>query len=225
MIRRTALLVLASWLAALPVAAADPDWAGPFRKYVNARAYLNEIGGHITLLERTLAPHCIQNLGGMTRNQLRIIAPPTFIPGLPIPQGGQWHEQLQIDRCGETALHNILITAVNGGTPIMTVLLPGSSKADGRLQALAAPAAFAIASARTGGRCTGSARTIINTRFQRYLGRSGDAAPAERLWTEVWTVRLCGETVQVQMDFTPDGKGGVTHRANVARRPKQESAE
>jgi len=216
MILRRAAWVGLALLLALPAAAADPDWAAPFRKYVNARSYLNQIGQQIARMEERLAPQCIQVLAGMKREGLRVVATPEFVPGLPIPQGGQWHEQVRIDRCGDPAWHNVLVTAIKGGTPVMTVLLPGSSKADGRLQVNAAPAAFAIAGARVGDRCIGGVRHIIDTRFVGYLGTSGDRPPEQRLWREIWTVRLCGENVSVRMDFAPDGRGGVTHRADMA---------
>lgn len=208
-------LVLLSLLVTLPAWAAEPDWAQPFRKYISATAYLNDIGRSIARLEERLAPSCIQVLGGMQRKELRIIQMPEFIPGLPIPQGGQWQEQVQIDRCGTPALHNILITAVNGASPHMTVLLPGSSKADGRLQVDASAAAFAIAGARAGVDCTSATRHIVDTQFVRWIGNSADRPLSDRVWREIWSVRLCGQVIRVQVDFTPDGKGGFTHRADL----------
>jgi hypothetical protein len=211
-------VIVVAVFATLPALAADPDWVRPFRKYVNAPAYLDDIGRSIARLERRLAPECVQILEGMERLELRIVQPPVFIPGLPIPQGGQWREQVQINRCGEAAIHNVLVTAANGSTPFMTVLLPGTSKADGRLQLDASSAAFAIAGARARQGCELSARHIIRADFDSWLEGTGSSALPERVWREIWTIRLCGETVRVQVDFSPDGKGGFTHQADLPRR-------
>lgn len=202
-------------LSALPALAADPDWYRPFGRYINSPAYLNEVGRNIALLEQHLAPDCIQVLQGMERMEVRIVQQPIFLPGLPIPQGGQWREQLQIDRCGEDAVHNVLVTAANGSTPFMTVLLPGTSKADGRLQLNASPATFAIAGVRAGKGCESEDRKIINTRFLDWLDGTDKSPLGERKWREIWTVRLCDRSVDVQIDFLPDGKGGYTHAANL----------
>lgn len=202
-------------LTALPAFAADPDWARPFRKYINAPAYLNDIGRSIARLEQRLAPDCVQVLQGMERLALRIVQVPLFIPGLPIPQGGQWQEQVEINRCGEAAIHNVLVTATNGSTPFMTVLLPGTSKADGRLQLDASNVAFAIAGARAGQGCADSARHIVRADFDTWLDGSETLPLPERIWREIWTVNLCDMNVRVQVDFSPDGKGGFTHKADL----------
>jgi len=209
------LAILLSFLAAFPAIAADPDWYRPFARYINLPAYLNDVGRNIHHLERDLAPDCVQVLEGMTRLELRIIQPPEFIPGLPIPQGGQWREQVQILRCGGPVIHNFLVTATGGSTPFMTALLPGTSKADGRLQLDASSAAFAIAGARAKNACNTGARRIIRADFKRWLGSSADRPVADRVWREIWVVRLCSQEVRVQMNFTPDGKGGFTHRADL----------
>lgn len=202
-------------LAALQATAAEPDWHRPFARYINSPAYLNEMGRNIALLEQHLAPDCVQVLQGMERVEVRIVQQPVFLPGLPIPQGGQWREQVEIDRCGADAVHNVLVTATNGSTPFMTVLLPGTSKADGRLQLDASPAAFAIAGARAGQGCESDERQIANTRFDGWTDGTGSRPFSERKWREIWTVRLCDRTVDVQIDFQPDGKGGYTHAANL----------
>lgn len=213
---RRLLPALAVLLLAFAARAAEPEWAGPFRAYVNSPAYLNEIGRQVSRLENRLAPDCVQVLDGMRRMELRIIEPPAFRPGLPLPVAGQWREQVRIDRCGAPALHNVLITAAADASPFMTVLLPGSSKADGRLQVEATPAVFAIAGARLGGDCESSARHIVDTEFRRWLGSSGEAPLSDRLWREIWTVRICGRKVRVQVDFAPNGKGGYTHAVDLA---------
>lgn len=207
-------LLLAATLSAFS-AAAEPDWAEAFRRYVGSPAHLNEIGRSVQQLEQRLAPECVQILKGLDRVELRIIQPPVFLPGLPIPQAGQWREQVRIDRCGEPVLHNVLVTAVNRGTPHLTLLLPGSSKADGRLQLDASSTVFAIATARAGGDCRASAQHIVDTAFDRWLGRSAEKPLAERLWREIWTVRLCAQRVRVQVDFAPDGRGGFTFQADL----------
>lgn len=212
--------LLAAALAMLmwpPVLAAEPDWHRPFARYINAPAYLNDMGRSIDLLERHLAPECIQILPGMERLELRIVQPPIFLPGLPIPQGGQWREQVQIDRCGVPVIHNVLVTAENGGSPFMTVLLPGTSKADGRLQLDASSAAFAIAGAHAGQDCDTAARRIVSADFRQWLDGTGSQPLAERKWREGWTVKLCGRSVDVQVDFQPDGRGGVTYSTDLAR--------
>ncbi|WP_416900069.1 MAG: hypothetical protein ACMVY4_10355 [Minwuia sp.] len=202
-------------MVCIPAVTAEPDWAAPLRKYVSSSAYLEDIGRAIAGLERLIAPGCTRELKGMQRRELRIVAEPVFFGALPIPQGGQWREQMAIDRCGETVLHNVLVSGIEGDSPHLTLLLPGSSKADGKLQYDASEAAFAIAGARAGRKCREGARRIVDTRFVRYLGRSAEAAPAERLWREVWTVRLCDSEVRVQIDFAPDGKGSFTFRADL----------
>ncbi|WP_417520073.1 hypothetical protein [Minwuia sp.] len=196
-------------------ALAEPDWQTPFRKYVTSTAYLNEVGQQIARLEKRFAPGCTGTLRGMKRMELRLIEQPSFIPGLPIPQGGQWQEQMEIDRCGKPVLHNVLVTATAGSSPYMTVLLPGTSKANGRLQVDASSAVFAVAGARAGEGCTDGARHIVDARFQRYLGRSASLPPRDRLWREIWTVAVCDRTIRVQVDFAPDGAGSFTHQVDL----------
>lgn len=208
-------IVILLALLTAPAFAADPDWHRPFARYINSPAYLNEVGSNIALLEQHLAPDCVQVLQGMERLELRIVEQPIFLPGLPIPQAGQWREQVEIDRCGEAEIHNVLVTATNGSTPFMTVLLPGTSKADGKLQLDASPAAFAIAGVRAGKSCTDQERQIVRAEFRGWLDGTGSAPLDQRRWREIWAVRLCGQTVDVQIDFQPDGRGGYTHAANL----------
>lgn len=210
---RRAALVL-SLLMAFP-ALAEPDWADAFRRYVGSPAHLNEVGRSVQQLEQRLAPECVQILKGLDRVELRIIQPPLFLPGLPIPQAGQWLEQVRIDRCGDPVLHNVLVTAINRGSPNLTMLLPGTSKADGRLQYDARNPVFVIADAQAGQECRAAARRIVDTRFVRWLGRSEEMPLADRLWREIWTVRVCDRTIRVQLDFAPDGKGGYTFQADL----------
>lgn len=213
---RLLLAALALLLAAGAASAAEPAWVAPFRAYVNSPAYLNEVGRQIARLETRIAPGCVQVLKGMRRLELRIIRTPSFREGLPLPVGGQWREQVRIDRCGAPALHNILVTASEAASPVMTMLLPGTSRADARLQVEATPAVFGIAGAQLGGECRAAARHIVDTEFRRWLGSTGNAPLDQRLWREVWTVRSCGRTVRIRVDFAPDGHGGFTHAVDLA---------
>lgn len=210
---------LAACLLLLPLqvlAEAEPDWAAAFRAYLATPAYVNALGRELALVERRLAPECVRRLAGVERVELRIRETPGFAGSTQQPDSGQWHERVAVERCGARVLHNLLVTAHSNGPPRVTVLLPGTSKAGAEMQLAARQAVMAVAGARRGQACPAGRRDIVDAAFDRYLGLSGDAALAERIWREVWTVRLCGETVVVEVRFVPDGKGGFIHAVDLA---------
>ncbi len=214
---RLLLLLMLGTVALGPSASAQTDdaWAEPFRLFLKDSDYIDAIGQQINLVERQIAPECVQVLSGADRKQVRLRVKPVFKPGTIWPIWGEWGEQVQISRCGAPVIHNILVVARPDGAPQLTSLLPGDTRASAELQIDAALPVVTIANARMGKECPSGQRDITDTAFVGYLDGTESLPVAERKWREYWQVRMCGKSQTVQVDFLPDGKGGFTHIADI----------
>jgi len=191
------------------------DWEEPFQTFLADRDYVNALGTQIDLVEQQLAPECVQVLKDADRRQLRVRVKPVFRPGTLWPIWGEWREQIQIRRCDEPVLHNILVTARPDGAPQLKSLLPGNTRASVEMQVSASLPAVTIANARLGKECPTGQRDIIDTAVVGFLDDSEGQPIAEQSWREFWLVRLCAQHLTVQVDFKPDGKGGFTHTVDL----------
>lgn len=210
-------LLLTGLLISQPVQAQnDQEWSDPFAAFLKDQDYVDAIGQQINLVERQIAPECVQVLAGADRKQVRLRVKPVFKVGTIWPIWGEWREQVQISRCGSPVIHNILVVARPDGAPELTSLLPGGTRASAELQIAAALPVVTIANARMGKECPTGQRDITDTAFVGYRDGTATLPQAERKWREYWQVRMCGKQLTVQVDFLPDGKGGFTHVVDLA---------
>lgn len=198
------------------MAQVDQEWSEPFRIFLKDQNYVDALGQQINLVERQIAPECVQLLTGADRKQVRLRVKPVFKAGTAWPIWGEWREQIQINRCGIDVLHNVLVVARPDGAPEFTSLLPGDTRASAELQMDASLPVVTIANARMGKDCPSGQREIIETAFVGYRDGTEALPLAERKWREYWQVRMCGNSITVQVDFQPDGKGGFTHIVDLA---------
>lgn len=217
-----AVAALPMLLGSLPVQAQaqaqaqqQEDWQEPLRVFLADRDYVNALGSQIDIVEQQIAPECIQVLKNADRRELRMRVKPVFKAGTLWPIWGEWREQIQIERCGEPVIHNILVTARPDGAPQLTSLLPGRTRASVEMQIDASLPVVRIADARRGKECPTGQRDIVDTVFVGFLDNTETQPVPKQKWREYWLVRLCAKFVTVQVDFQPDGKGGFTHGLDV----------
>lgn len=186
----------------------DNDWRAQFRSYLASRDYVDSLGVLIRDVENRIAPDCTPDLSGAKRQGLWVRKRILFDDGGQHPTAGQWQDRIAINRCGARILHNFLVTALPGKSPAFKVLLPGNSRADARLQLDARSAVLAIASAQVKSfGCEAPDFKIISAEFDRFLGDTGSAGLNDRVWREIWTTRVCGRHVPVEVKFVPNEKG------------------
>ncbi|MEC9347848.1 MAG: hypothetical protein VYB54_16605 [Pseudomonadota bacterium] len=213
---RNALLALLLALGLATTAAAQ-EWADRFNAYLVSPDYLDAIAEQLDLIEKEVAPECVHVVDSADRVAIRIRREPAFEAGIDWPVAGQWREQLAVERCGREVLHNLLVTAAPDRPPHFTLLLPGSTLAKPETQVAAARPVVAVAEGRYGRECPAGMRQIVETRFDGWRDGSEGRPPAEQTWRETWTVRLCERTVDVNITFEPNGKGGRTWTIDIAR--------
>ncbi len=135
------------------------------------------------------------------------------------PYSGQWRVVTWIDGCGEERIIDLMYWFPPNGTLTTTLLLPGTTLADPRLQKDAVFYAMMGMAGITPKDC--KEHPVINTKFKNWdSGALPNAIGAiKQPWTEEWTVRLCGVTGVVPMHFVPDAHGTTIH-SEVLKAPK-----
>lgn len=195
----------------------ENDWRQQFRDYLGAPAYLDAVGILIRDVERRLAPDCATSLKGAKRTGLWVRKRILFDGQGPHPNQGQWQDRIAVNRCGQQVLHNLLVTALPDTSPAFKVLLPGDSRADARLQLDAKPAVLAIASAQIKtADCRAENYQIVQADFDRFIGDTERQGLRDRIWREVWTTRVCGRLISVEVKFVPRDGGGYTFVVDLA---------
>ena len=132
--------------------------------------------------------------------------PPKFdASGTPV--SGQWRVVGQIEGCGKTRTMSILYAFNPDGRMARVGLLPGTTKADLRLQRDAMMYAGLGMVPVAPKDCKDV--KVSDTKFVAFDG-ANPPTPADfgkRSWTEEWTVRSCGVSGLVTMHFMPDATG------------------
>jgi hypothetical protein len=124
------------------------------------------------------------------------------------PNAGSWRQAFPISGCGNDTVLNLFFFA-GADEKINTVIgVPGTSHANLTLQRDAVRYAN-IGAALVMKSC--KAFYVKTTRFEGYGLRkpeTPDPGPGPaRPWWETWTMAGCGGSVDVPMDFVPDGSG------------------
>jgi hypothetical protein len=135
-----------------------------------------------------------------------------------IPLSGEWRVIGQVEGCGEHRTFNILYGFTTDGKMVRLALLPGTTVAGPRLQKdslfYATMGMIKIAPPN----CKDIQYT--DTKFIQFGEENPSAMQGrdKRSWTEEWTVRACGVTGIVTMQFVPDAHGtAITPEPNKTR--------
>lgn len=128
---------------------------------------------------------------------------PTFNPrGEPV--AGRWRVVGRVDGCGLSRTLTVQYSVGRDGQLVRLDLLPGTTAANALLQREASSLAILSMVPIAPKNCTDVA--VSDTKFVAF-NSSDAAATGKRPWTEQWTVRACGVTGQVTVQFTPTASG------------------
>lgn len=200
--------------APAPAPAAAPNPAQRFEAYATSDGYKKSIGQIAVMGSAIHHPEC-KDHKAVKRAALTIYAPPLFAEGVH-PVNGLWLDRIQMDVCGKTAYENILVQGQPGTTPKAALKMPGQTSANPPMQDLVLKD---IVDALATKKCTDLAQIIPvdsvagKETKKRKVDQRG--VLVEGAWKETWTVRACGKTVSATVDFTTDGKGGLTHKVKL----------
>ena len=130
--------------------------------------------------------------------------PPVFTlevvsPEKPSPEGSAWEETYAIN-CQQRVRRTFLLYLSTKVGIKHSELAPGDTIADAILQRDFLQGATAAAMSRARAGCKGA-----QVRSTRVTSATGASQP----WTEVWTMDVCGTSVDVSVTFTPSPKGGI----------------
>jgi hypothetical protein len=128
-----------------------------------------------------------------------------------IPVTGQWQSSLPVTGCGKDTVINLMFGVSKADGKIKTlVLAPGTTVTSMLLQR----EAFRYAADGFKSLAKDCATpVVINTRFESYgvkdppTADPGPAAGQKRPWWETWTLKGCGRTEDVPINFVPDAFG------------------
>ncbi len=137
-------------------------------------------------------------------SKVKVLAPVSFgSDGL--PASGQWLLRLPVKGCGADTSINLLFLAPGQRDKIDVVaLVPGTTNASPLLQHDTMRYAFIGFGSRVKD-C--SSALVVDTRFERFGLAGPPTAEADQPWRETWTVKGCGRTVDVPIEFVPDATG------------------
>ena len=187
--------------------AQDVD-AAKFQAYLASKAYNDLVLKVMLELPAEILARCpgLQFPPGKTI----VIQPMTFgADGVPI--SGEWLSNLPVAGCGKDTVINLMFGVSKADGKIKTlVLAPGTTATTALLQR--DTFRYAADAFKSRAKDCG-APIVINTRFESYgvkdppTADPGPAAGQRRPWWETWTLKGCGQTVDVAIDFLPDANG------------------
>jgi hypothetical protein len=141
-----------------------------------------------------------------------VLSPIEFPGDKQHPTKGTWKIRYQFERCAEAKVYNAVFFAnSNGDPPKSNAFFPGSSRADPLLIKDAMVAAHTGALLRSANKtCKESEIFDMQVSEPPHEVHEGGNT-FKGVWSEVWTVRWCGENINVPINFVPDPDGhGVT---------------
>jgi len=133
------------------------------------------------------------------------------------PISGSWQVRYNLTRCGETKLYNVVMEAdANGGAPRLIAEFPGNSLASLQLTRDAITGVLAAAKARSAS-CQQAVVADMEVDEAPHRVVENDKV-YENVWTETWTIALCGRLVDASMRFVPTpGDGGTDWHVSFPR--------
>ncbi len=182
------------------------------KSYVNTPDYVATVVRVAMEGEKDIAPDCKQPKP-VDRVGFRVVHMPVW-GGAPYPTGGEWVDQLKIDRCGTPVVHNVVFTARADGFPQIRLGMPGETALSPRLQVTVLPDVLKAGAAALKCKEVGKAvvsNTALNKVIEQPTANPHGVVVSGR-WVETWTVRACNKTTPVVMELVSDGQGGAKHR-------------
>lgn len=137
------------------------------------------------------------------------------------PTKGVWNFRYQLQRCGDSKFYNVVFIASGTGEspPQSQSFYPGNTNADPVLIKDAMPGAVMNASLRTE---TKDCKDL-DVFDMKVTQPPHDIVEGDRthkgVWKEVWTLKLCGQMVDVGLTFVPDPIRGGIHFATDPVKP------
>lgn len=208
------LLPAAALIAASPVLAQEiPPEIVRLKAYVNTPDYVATTATIALTGDQDLAPEC-KAAKTEQRVGFVVLKKPVWKDGAAHPVGGQWKDQIKVDRCGTPIVHNILVTAMPGKVPQVGLALPGETALSPRLQGKAIAAVLKEGTARL--KCKKADKAVISdTKMDKVVEQPRANAKGVIVagkWQETWIVRACDKTQPVSLEMAADGKGAATHK-------------
>lgn len=216
-LRFPALSVVIALSAGVSAALAQgPPMSPELKAFLTRPEEQQQYGGMMSDIWRAVIENCPSpQIRGMN---VLIDTPPSFnSAGMPV--SGGWRVVGQFEGCGKSRTMNVYYLFGADGRMRRVGMLPGSSVADVRLQRDAVTHATMGMAKLAPKDCKDYRYT--DTRFLRFEGAT-PPTPADigkRGWIEEWTVRACGVTGIVTMNFRPDATGtGISVELDKTRR-------
>lgn len=186
-----------------------------FKEYVTQEAYKAAIGQMAIMGDTVSDPEC-KDHKPIKRRGMTIYAPPTFAEGQH-PVNGLWVDRIEMNRCGTSALQNVLIQAQGADKPPrMALQLPGETITNPPMQNAVVKD---ILEALQKKKCTDQTQIVpVNTK--RYeptkpIKINEQGMFVEGAWKETWSFKACGKKVDANVEFSSDGKGGLAHKVKL----------
>ena len=150
-----------------------------------------------------------------------VLKPIEFTESSQNPKQGAWLARYQMVRCGESKVYNALFitNGQNGETPSSKAFYPGSTYAGLTLVNDAMIPAMQGAMVRANSKeC--KKLDVFDMRVTEVPHNvvEGDKT-FKGVWKEIWTFKVCEQTVDVPITFTPDIDGGGTSFHTDAFKP------
>jgi hypothetical protein len=201
-----------TWLAAfaaallpLHVALAQTADQDAFKKYINAAEHGRVVAAALESLPHEVFQRCPALVAPGSRVT---ITKPITMSADGKPTAGAWWQRFPVSGCGNDTVLNLYFAVSKDGKVATNIALPGTTRADLVLQHDAL--FYAGLGPRTRAKDCKSLM-ITNTKFESYGSHDHPTPPpAEgkfQPWWETWTVKGCGHTFSVPMDFAPDATG------------------
>jgi hypothetical protein len=139
-----------------------------------------------------------------------LLTPLSFSDGNAHPNKGAWTIRYRFDRCGEAITYNAFFRANEQGPATIFHLPPGTTKASPTLMQDLNPALFMAAAKNTNDK---DCKLVVVTNTIV----TAEPAPVkvedeilQGVWEELWTVRTCSGSLELDFCFIPAKSGGTT---------------
>lgn len=154
--------------------------------------------------EKSITPECTQMSFAPT-GETAVLSPAKFDQGKPV--AGVWVERIAVSGCDGKRVQNIYSIISKTGELKRVAMAPGTTIADPFLQGDAVRYAMVAVGVREQS-CKDM--KLANTRFDSLSGEAAPGMPpgtASRPWKETWTIKACGKSLDVPVNFAPNARG------------------
>jgi hypothetical protein len=195
-----------------PAAPGDPE---RFKAYIASPGYQGFLGQIAIGGENISAPEC-KEPKLVSHSVVAMFVLPDFGEGVH-PHAGAWLDRVTMDRCGTKVFQNVAMRASpDNKPPAAALMLPGET---GTTPAKQGEVINDLIAAFAKAKCSDPTRIIpVNTKMEKAakpprLDESGRLI--EGNWKETWSFNACGKPAKATVEFTADGKGGLTHKVKL----------